>query len=146
MTSRRPQPELLGLLERIVVGSVSVTARAVADAAPELSLLQWRVLVVLAGQPDGATVTEVAERIGSRLPATSRLLGRMRTRDLVTMRKDHPDARVTTVVLTPQGAALWERVAGRRRDDLAEATAAARLEADDRAVLDRLAAAFGVFQ
>ncbi len=145
MNHRHPHPDLLPLLERIVVGSVSVTARAVADAAPELSLLQWRVLVVLAGQPDGATVTDVAERIGSRLPATSRLLGRMRGRALVTMRKDQPDARVTTVLLTTEGQALWERVAGRRREELDAALAAAHLEARDRAVLDRLAEAFAVF-
>ena len=65
------------------MGAVGVTARAVAEAAPELSLLQWRVLVVLAGSPDGRTVSEVADRIGSRLPATSRLLGRLRRRGLV---------------------------------------------------------------
>ncbi len=145
MSQPHPHPELLALLERIVVGSVSVTARAVADAAPELSLLQWRVLVVLAGQPDGATVTEVAERIGSRLPATSRLLGRLRRRDLVAMRKDHPDARVTTVLLTGEGQSLWERVAGRRREDLEVAIAAAQLEDADNAVLARLAEAFAVF-
>lgn len=145
MASQGVHADLLPLLERIVVGSVSVTARAVAEAAPELSFLQWRVLVVLAGQPEGVTVTEVAERIGSRLPAASRLLGRMRGRALVTMRKDQPDARVTTVLLTPEGRALWERVAGRRREELGAALAAARLEARDRAVLDWLAEAFAVF-
>ncbi len=145
MPSRGAHKDLLPLLERVVVGSVSVTARAVAEAAPELSLLQWRVLVVLVGQSDGTTVTEVAERIGSRLPATSRLLGRMRARHLVTMRKDHPDGRVTTVLLTPEGEALWERVAGRRREELDAALAAARLEAGDHGVLSRLAEAFSVF-
>lgn len=127
------------------MGSVSVTARAVADAAPELSLLQWRVLVVLAGKPDGATVTEVAERIGSRLPATSRLLGRLRRRDLIAMHKVHPDARFTTVLLTPAGASLRARVAARRREDLAAAVEAARLDSGDCALLDRLAEAFAAF-
>lgn len=136
--SPAPDPTLL---ERVVMGSVSVTARAVAEAAPELTFLQWRVLVVLAESPEGATVSELAARIGSRLPATSRLLGRMRRRGLAESRKDHPDARVTTVTLSDDGRALWGRVTARRRTDLLEVLATAALAPDDRAVLARLAGA-----
>lgn len=139
-------PDHLPLLERIVIGSVGVTARAVADAAPELTLIQWRVLVVLAEDPGGATVSEVAERIGSRLPAASRLLGRMQRRGLVATRKDHPDARVTTVVLAPEGESLWRRVVERRRLDLDAVMGSARLTPDDGDLLGRLARALGAFQ
>lgn len=145
MPSTAASTDNLQLLERIVIASVGVTARAVADAAPELSLLQWRVLVVLAGNRDGVTVTELAERLGSRLSATSRLLGRMRRRDLVEMRKDHADARVTTVLLAVDGESLWRRVVERRREDLENALATAALAPDDGQALERLARAFGAF-
>lgn len=128
------------------MGAVSVTARAVADAAPELSLLQWRVLVVLADAPDGATVTDVAARIGSRLPATSRLLARLRTRGLIAARKDEHDGRVTHVALTTDGEALWRRVVERRRVDLRAALDSIGLAPDDEAVVDRLARAFEAFR
>jgi DNA-binding MarR family transcriptional regulator len=131
----------LPLLERVVMGSVGVTARVVAEGAPELTLLQWRVLVVLADAPDGATVSELAGRIGSRLPATSRLVGRMRQRGLVETRKDHPDARVTTVLLGGGGRELWQRVVASRRAELVAVLAAAAFTQHDRPGLERLARA-----
>ena len=127
------------------MGAVGVTARAVAEAAPELSLLQWRVLVVLAGSPDGRTVSEVADRIGSRLPATSRLLGRLRRRGLVEAHKDQPDARLTTVTLAADGLALHGRVVQQRREDLGAALDGAGLQTADPAGLERLAAMFETF-
>lgn len=133
----------LDRLERLVIASVGVTARAVAEAAPDLTLLQWRALVILADTTGGVTVSEVADRIGSRLPATSRLLSRMRARGLVETRKDRSDGRVTTVHLAPAGAELHDRVTGRRRLDLAAALSSAQLDRDGSAVVDRLADALG---
>jgi len=137
--------DAMPLLERVVMGSVSVTARVVAEGAPELTLLQWRVLVVLAEAPDGATVSELASRIGSRLPATSRLVGRMRRRGLVETRKDHPDARVTTVLLGPGGRELWQRVVASRRSELVAVLAAAAFTPSDQPGLERLALAMETF-
>ncbi len=141
MTARPTPDAALPLLERVVTGSVGVTARVVADGAPELTLLQWRVLVVLAEAPDGETVSELASRIGSRLPATSRLIGRMRRRGLVETRKDHPDARITTVLLGAAGRELWQRVVAGRRTELAAVLDAASLTPDDQPGLERLALA-----
>ncbi len=140
----QPQHQLL-LLERVAMGSVGVTARAVAESAPELTLLQWRVLVVLAEAPDGTTVSELASRIGSRLPATSRLIGRMRRRGLVEMRKNHHDARVTTVLPAAAGRELWERVVDSRRSQLVAVLAAAALIPSDQPGLERLARAMETF-
>jgi DNA-binding MarR family transcriptional regulator len=139
------QTSALPLLERLVMGSVGVTARVVAEGAPELTLLQWRVLVVLAGHPDGVTVSELASRIGSRLSAMSRLLGRMRRRGLVETRKDHPDARITTVFLGPSGRELWERVVASRRSELSALLAAASFTPSDQPGLERLAHAMETF-
>lgn len=138
--STRPD-DALPLLERLAMGAVSVTARAVGDAAPELSLLQWRVLVVLAESPGGAAVSGLAARIGSRLPATSRLVGRMRRHGLVEAHKDRPDARVTTVTLAPGGRAIWERVTARRRADLLAMLETTAPTPNSQAGLERLARA-----
>src|SRR3954465_12182888 len=73
----------LTALERVVLGSVGVTARAVGTVAPDLTLLQWRVIVVLAPAVNGLAVSELAGHLGSRLPAMSRLLGRLRSRGLI---------------------------------------------------------------
>ncbi len=135
----------LPLLERLVMGSVGVTARVVAEGAPELTLLQWRVLVVLAGHPDGVTVSDLASQIGSRLSAMSRLLGRMRRRGLVETRKDHPDARITTVLLGPGGRELWERVVASRRSELVALLVAASFTPSDEPGLERLAHAMETF-
>jgi DNA-binding MarR family transcriptional regulator len=108
-------------LERLAIVLVGITARAVADVAPELTLLQWRVLMVVAGKPDGVAVGAIAEALGSKLPATSRLVGRMREHGLVETTRAEADARVTLVRLTPDGRALRRRVVDRRRSQLERA-------------------------
>lgn len=135
----------LEALEQIVVASVGMTARGVSAVSPELTLLQWRAVVVLAGRPEGLTVSELAERLGSRLPAMSRLLGRLRTRGLVEARKDRADGRVTTVALTDAGLTLWTEVTRRRREVLAEALRLAALSGDEEAALDRVGRAVAPF-
>jgi len=129
----------LTALEDMVVASVSVTARAVALVAPDVTMLQWRLIVALAAVPDGMTVSELAGHLGSRLPATSRLLGRLRTRGLVQTWKDTADARVSVVQLTSGGRDMWEEVRDRRREDLRRALAVADLSRDEADVLERVA-------
>lgn len=145
MNHSATSPSLLDPLERVVIGSVGVTAAAVADAAPDLTLLQWRVVVVLAAADDGMPVSDLARRLRSSVPAMSRLLSRLRSRGIVEARKDRPDGRVTTVVLGESGRTLWARVSARRRDDLVAALEDASLGTGDAAVLDRLATAFEAY-
>src|SRR3954453_5941766 len=61
-------------LEGVVLGSVGVTARAVATVAPDLTLLQWRVIVVLAAAADGMAVSELAGHLCSPGPSVERVL------------------------------------------------------------------------
>ncbi len=136
---------LLDPLERVVIGSVGLTAAAVAEAAPDLTLLQWRVVVVLAAADDGLPVSDLARRLRSRVPAMSRLLSRLRARGIVEARKDQPDGRVTTVVLGEAGRDLWTRVSARRRDDLTEALGEAGLGPSQATVLQTIAAAFEAY-
>ncbi len=131
---------MLGDLERVVVASVAVTARALAEVAPELTFVQWRVLV-LVDQPDGIAVGALASALGAKIAAMSRLVGRLRARGLVETRRGEDDARVVLVTLSGAGAELRTRVVERRRDEMRAAVAALGLPADAAVVVDRLATA-----
>lgn len=125
-------------LEAIVVGSVAVTARALQRAGTELTLVQWRALVVLreAGRP--LAIGSVADGLGSSASATSRQLSRLAVRGLVAGRRSHEDRRTRLVELTASGRALVERVVAERDRELASL---AVRPGDVRAV-ERLATAF----
>lgn len=109
----------VGDLERIVVASVALTARVLAEVAPDLTFLQWRVLVVVDEAADGVAVGAIAGELGARLAATSRLVGRLRDRGLLATDKAPNDNRVTLVRLTEAGEALRSAVVERRRSILA---------------------------
>jgi hypothetical protein len=71
--------DLIGVLERLVVGSVAITARAIAAAEAELTFMQWRVLLVVGlvstskGEPDKRVVcvrlTETGQDLRARVLA-----------------------------------------------------------------------------
>jgi DNA-binding MarR family transcriptional regulator len=115
-TSRRPGPAspagppgaidaLAADLERVAVGAVGLTSRALAEAAPgtELTFQQWRALLILGEDPGGARVGQVATRVGVTLPATSRLLRRLERRGFVALATDEVDRRATRAQLTIRG-------------------------------------------
>jgi len=116
--------EVVAALERVAAGLVGITARAVAEAAPasDLTLVQWRGLVV-GGSSEGMRIGEIAAQIGSSVPSTSRLVRRLERRGLVTTERDDADRRATIVRSTMAGAAVRVQVIGRRRELLTEALA-----------------------
>lgn len=107
-------------LERIAVGAVGLTTRALAgaDAGFELTFPQWRAILVLGEQADGARIGEVAARVGGTLPATSRLLRRLERRGLTTLGVDERDRRATRARLTDRGLAVRASILGHRRSVL----------------------------
>jgi DNA-binding MarR family transcriptional regulator len=133
-------------LERIVVGAVGLTTRALAraDAGFELTFPQWRALLVLGENTDGARVGAVATRVGVTVPATSRLLRRLERRGLTALSVDEADRRATRARLTEQGRAVRAAILGHRRAALRDAIAAIGnadrfdLRAGLRAVADEL--------
>jgi len=130
-------------LDAVVIGSVAVTARALATVALELTFAQWRVLVIVGESATGATVTEIAGRLGAEISPVSRLVSRLARRGLVNTRKDDRDRRVTRVTATDGGRELRETVFKRRREFLADVLAAAGpIEPDAEAALDRIGIAF----
>ncbi|HET7029115.1 MAG TPA: MarR family transcriptional regulator [Candidatus Limnocylindrales bacterium] len=101
-----------------MVESVGITTIALGQASPdvELSFPQWRALVVVGSTHDGIRVGEIAGRIGSAVPTTSRLVRRLERRGLVTAERDEADRRATRVRLTPLGEAIRVALVDRRRE------------------------------
>lgn len=102
-------------IERVIVGGVAITARALGDETSDLTLMQWRVLVVVGEQETGLHVGTVGQRIGTTPPSASRIIRRLEDRALIELIRDEPDRRFMLVRLTRQGRALRSTLIDRRR-------------------------------
>ena len=114
-------------LETIAFGAVAITTRALAASGVELTFPQWRVLVIVGESPDGASVTEIAGRLGAEISPVSRLVTRLTRSGFVATDKDVRDRRVTRVVVTERGRSIRETVLARRREELSRVVAAVGL-------------------
>jgi len=134
-----PSTGLTDAIESIVVGAVGLTSRALAEAAPdiELTIPQWRALVIVGDGDPGVRVGRVAERIGTSSPATSRLLRRLSQRGLLTLSPDVHDRRATLARLTPAGDRTRRAIVGYRQQALR--SLADGLADDELAELERAA-------
>jgi DNA-binding MarR family transcriptional regulator len=133
------------VLERLVVGSVAVTARAIAAADAELTFMQWRVLLVVGDHDEGAAVGEIASRIGAHASPASRVVSRLKLRGLVRTDRDDLDKRVVRVRLTKTGRELRTRVLEQRSRDLAAVLASASLTPTEAEAIARAAQSFESF-
>lgn len=138
--------DLVDALDRIVLAGVAFTARALGETGgPELTFPQWRVLVVLGEGTSGATLSEVAARIGVTLPATTRQLRRMERRGLVHIRRDEHDRRVARASLSADGTRIRASILDHRHEQIARALDDEALAATTSTALERIAAAFERF-
>jgi DNA-binding MarR family transcriptional regulator len=117
---RRPTggiTDLASEIERLLTSGIGITARAI-DQTPEaadLTLVQWRVLVI-ASQTEGLRIGELAAHLGISIPSASRLVRRIETQGLVTAVRADDDRRATNIALTKAGREIVEAVVWRRRD------------------------------
>ena len=113
-------------LEKITIGAVGLTTRALANAGAgfELTFPQWRTLLVLGEDMDGARISEVAARVGVTVPATSRLIRRLERRGLTTLAVDDRDRRAMRARLTDQGRSVRSAILAHRRNALREVVGA----------------------
>jgi DNA-binding MarR family transcriptional regulator len=137
--------DLVGVLERLVVGSVAITARAIAASDAELTFMQWRVLLVVGEREEGQAVGEIATRIGAHASPASRVVSRLKRRGLVSTDKGDLDRRVVCVRLTEAGRALRARVLELRGQDIARVIAAASMTATEAEAIAKLARSFDPF-
>ena len=137
--------DLVRVLERLVVGSVAITARAIATADAELTFMQWRVLLVVGECEDGQAVGEIAARIGAHASPASRVISRLRRRGLVSTDKGDLDKRVVCVRLPAAGRALRARILALRGRDLVDVLEIVSMTPEESEALGRLAQAFEPF-
>ena len=116
---RRPtrrQTDLASEIERLLTSGIGITARAIDQTpeATELTLVQWRVLVI-ASQTEGLRIGELAAHLGISIPSASRLVRRIEAQGLMTALRADDDRRATNIALTKTGREIVEAVVRRRR-------------------------------
>ncbi len=120
-----PNRRLLDALEHLAVATVGLTATALSETPEgrDLTLSQWRALVVLA-QGDGLHVGDLADQLGVSLPSASRLVRRLEKRGLVSAERDEDDRRATVLHLQQRGMDAHRAVTAARRRRISRALAA----------------------
>jgi DNA-binding MarR family transcriptional regulator len=110
------------ILDAVVTASrvlVAMAARSLADVGEEVTLTQYRSLVVLASRgPQG--VAALAESVAVTPPTASRLVDRLIRKGLVRRRTDRQDRRQVRIGLTEAGRRLVDLVTERRRQEIAQ--------------------------
>ncbi len=96
---------------------VAVAARSLAEVAEEVTLPQYRALVVLAAMGPQRAVS-LAEALGVTPPTATRMCDRLVRKGLVRRRGARGDRREVRVSLTAAGQALVEEVTRRRRAEI----------------------------
>lgn len=96
---------------------MGISIASVASARVEITMVQYRVLALLAEEGD-RTVGEIAEELGVNASNASRHCDRLQRLGLLARRRSTTDARVVRVALTGSGRRLVESVSARRRADV----------------------------
>lgn len=96
---------------------VGMTARSLAAVENDVTLPQFRALVVLAVRGAQRSI-DIAEELGVNPSTGTRMLDRLIRKGLVRRMRSASDRRVVRVRLTPAGHDIVERVLVRRRTEL----------------------------
>jgi DNA-binding MarR family transcriptional regulator len=140
--------DIIESLETLAFEAIGMTAAALSlAAAGELTVFQWRALVVI-GRAEAMRVGDIAAAVGMSLPSTSRLVRRLERNELVTTMRDESDRRATLVRISPKGRVVRDRVVAHRRVLMEKALAAhqGRLPARLAPGLAAISAAFQAFK
>ena len=108
-------PLVIDAVERIILGGVALTARALDGEIADLTFPQWRVLTIVGEHEANVHVGGVGRRVGVSAPSASRLLRRLEDRGLIELQRDALDRRYMRVRLTEAGREARMRVIDRRR-------------------------------
>jgi DNA-binding MarR family transcriptional regulator len=118
---------------------VAVAARSLANVAEDVTLAQYRFLVVLASRGP-QRLADLATALGVDRSTATRMCDRLVRKHLVTRRRVQEDRRAVRVSLTGTGAGLVAEVSRRRRAEIA--TIVERLPAAHRKPVVRALRAF----
>ncbi len=97
---------------------VAIAARSLAAAADEVTLTQYRSLVVLASRGP-QSIAALAEAVAVTPPTASRLTERLVRKGLVRRTVDPHDRRAVRLQLSRSGRSLVDAVTERRREEIA---------------------------
>jgi DNA-binding MarR family transcriptional regulator len=110
------------ILDAVVTASrvlVAIAARSLADVGEDVTLTQYRSLVVLASRGP-QSVAALAEAVAVTPPTASRLVDRLVRKGLARRRTDRHDRRQVRIGLTEAGRGLVDLVTERRRVEIAQ--------------------------
>ncbi len=96
---------------------VAVAARSLADVAEEVTLTQYRTLVVLASRGP-QNLAGLADAVGVTPATATRMCDRLVRKDLIRRRTERDDRRQLRVALTVKGRSLVDAVTVRRRQEI----------------------------
>lgn len=96
---------------------VAVAARSLSDIADEVTLAQYRTLVVLASRGP-QNLAGLAEAIGVTPATATRMCDRLAKKRLILRRTERNDRRQVRLALSAKGATLVSTVTNRRRDEI----------------------------
>ncbi len=119
---------------------VSVAARSLADHEQEVSLQQYRALVVLASRGPQRP-RDLAVALGVESSTATRLCDRLVEKRLISRRRAGDDRREVRLDLAPKGTRLVDDVTQRRREEIEEILRA--VPTSERGNLVRAFEAFG---
>jgi DNA-binding MarR family transcriptional regulator len=119
---------------------VAVAARSLAAHEAEISLQQYRALVVLASRGPQRPV-DLAQALGVEPSTATRLCDRLVQKHLISRRRQDDDRRVVRLDLTVAGRRLVDSVTARRRAEIE--TILAKVPVNRRPGLVEAFAAFG---
>lgn len=111
---------------------VAVAARSLADVGEEVTLTQYRTLVVLASRGP-QNLAGLADAVGVTPATATRMCDRLVRKDLIRRRTEREDRRQLRVALTAKGRSLVDAVTDRRRWEIARILK--EISAEERAVL-----------
>jgi DNA-binding MarR family transcriptional regulator len=123
---------------------VAVAARSLGDVAEEVTLTQYRTLVVLASRGP-QSLAELAQAVDVTSPTATRMCDRLIKKGLVLRRHERGDRRLVRLTLAKSGRELVDVVTQRRRAEITHLMAAVPPEQQVALVdsLRRLSAAAG---
>ncbi len=123
---------------------VAVAARSLGDVADEVTLTQYRTLVVLASRGP-QSLAELADAVDVTSPTATRMCDRLIKKGLILRRHDRGDRRLIRLTLAKKGHDLVDAVTKRRRAEIARLLEAIPPEQQAALVdsLQRLTAAAG---
>ena len=124
-SAARADDELVDTVLAASRALVAVAARSLAAAADEVTLPQYRALVVLAARSPRGTA-ELAAALAVNPSTATRMCDRLVRKGLVRRHRQAGDRRTVRIALTQEGRDLVGEVSRRRRAELARLLAASR--------------------